>query len=95
MRMIEQTIGHYETQDVELGRVYRWLPGSVTLECEECGKRSTHTKSTLIRSSITCECGKDDTATIREKLIFELLEETQDLHPWRNQTRSEDTGIPF
>jgi hypothetical protein len=37
MRMIEQTEGHYETQYVELCRVYRWHPGSVTVECEECG----------------------------------------------------------
>jgi hypothetical protein len=43
MRIIEQTNGHYETQDVELGRVYRWQPGGATVECEECGKRSTHT----------------------------------------------------
>ena len=95
MRIIEQTVGHYETQDVEFGRVYRWQPGSVTVECEECGKRSTHTKSTLISSMITCECGKDHTANIREKLVFQVLDETEDLHPWRHHPSSGDTGIPF
>jgi hypothetical protein len=74
LRIIEQIEGHYETQDVELGRVYRWQPGSVTVECEECGKRSTSTKYTLIRSLIACECGKDNTATVREELVFQTLE---------------------
>ena len=95
MRIIEQTNGHYETQDVELGRVYRWQPGGVTVECEECGKRSTHTKSGLIRSLITCECGKDHTARIKEELVFQVLDEDEDLHPWRYHHPSEGTGIPF
>lgn len=95
MRITEQTIGHYETQDVDFGRVYRWHPGSVTVECKECGKRSTHARSALIRSSVTCECGKDSTATIREELVFQVLNETEDLHPWRYQRSSEDTGMPY
>jgi hypothetical protein len=95
MWIIEQTEGHYETQDVELGRVYKWQPGSVTIECEECGKRSTHTKSALIRSLITCECGKDHTARIREELVFQVLEDTDILHPWRDWHPSKGTGIPF
>ena len=84
MRIIEQTEGHYETQDVEYGRVYRWQPGSVTVECEECAKRSTHTPSTLISSVITCDCRKDHTAAVREELVPRLVEETDTLHPWRN-----------
>jgi hypothetical protein len=95
MLIIEQADGHYETQDVEFARVYRWQPGSVTVECEVCGKRSTRTKSTLIRSVITCECGKDHTANIREELVFQVLDETEDLHPWRYQHPSEDKGIPL
>ncbi len=51
--------------------------------------------STHIRSVITCECGKDHTATIPEALVFQVLDETEDLHPWRYQAPSEDTGIPF
>jgi hypothetical protein len=95
VRIIEHVEGHYETQDVEYGRVYKWQPGSITVECEECGQRSTHTKSALIRSLITCECGKDHTARIREELVFQVLEETEDLHPWRNHRHSEGTRIPF
>lgn len=95
MRIIEQTKGHYETQDVEYGRVYRWHPGGVTVECEECAKKSTHTRSALISSLITCECGKDHTARIREELVFQVLDEDEDLHPWRYHHPSEGSGIPF
>ena len=95
MRIIEHTKGHYEIQEVECGRVYGWQPGSVTVECEECGKRSTHARSALVGSLITCECGKDHTARIREELVFRLLDEDEDLHPWRYRHPSEGTGIPF
>jgi hypothetical protein len=95
VRIIEHAKGHYETQDVEYGRVYRWHPESITVECEECGRRSTYTKSTLVSSLITCECGKDHSASIREELVFQVLDEDEDLYPWRYQHPSEGTGIPF
>jgi ribosomal protein L37E len=95
MRIIEHTKGHYETQDVEFGKVYRWHSESVTIECEECGNTSTHTRSSLISSPITCECGKDHTTRIREELVLQVLEEDEALHPWRYQHSSEDIGIPF
>jgi hypothetical protein len=37
-RVIERVAEHYEAQDVELGRIYRWCPGSVVVECK-CGER--------------------------------------------------------
>jgi hypothetical protein len=95
MRIIEHTEAHYETEDVEYGKVYRWHQESVAVECEECGKRSTHTKSVIISSLIICECGKDHTARIREELVFQVLDEDEDLHPWRYHHPSEGTGIPF
>ena len=95
MRVIEHTEGHYETQDVEFGKVYKWHPGSVTVECEVCGKRSTHTRSSLIGSLSTCECGEDHTARIREELVMLVLEEDDDLHPWWYWHPSKATGIPF
>jgi hypothetical protein len=82
MWIIEHTEGHYETQDVEYGKVYRWCPESVMIECEECGKKSTHPRSALIGSLITCECGKDHTARVREELVFQVLDEDEVLHPW-------------
>jgi hypothetical protein len=95
MRIIKHAKGYYETQDVDFGRVYRWQPESVTVECEECGKQSSYTRSTLIGSVITCECGKENTATMREELVFQVLDETDTLHPWRDWNSSEGTGIPF
>ena len=40
MRIVERLAGHYETQDVEFGKVYTWRPESVVAECE-CGKDHT------------------------------------------------------
>jgi hypothetical protein len=95
MRIIAHTEGHYETQGVEFGMVYRWHPETVTIECEECGERLTCTRSSLISSLIICECGKDDTARLREELVIQVLDKDVDLHPWRYQHSSEGGGIPF
>ena len=96
MRIVEQTEGHYEIHDVQFGKVYRWHPESVTIECEECGKRSSHTHSSFISSVITCEeCGQDDTTRIREEVVIQVLEDDKALHPWRDWRTSKDSGIPF
>jgi hypothetical protein len=46
-------------------------------------EEGSYTKSSLIESPFTCECGKDNTARIREELIFqEVPDEDEDLlHP--------------
>ncbi len=95
MRITQRTKGHYETQDVEYGKVYKWHPESVMIECEECGNRSTHPRSALIGSLITCECGKDHTARIREELVFQVLDEYEDPYHWRDWHPSKGAGIPF
>ena len=64
-------------------------------ECECCGKRSTHIRSALIGSLITCECDKDHTARIREELVFQVLDEDENPYPWRDLHPSEGTGILF
>src|SRR3954468_15391082 len=94
MRIIEHIEGYYETQDLEIGKVYKWHPDNITVECGECGKRSAYTRASLINSLITCGCGKDHTACIREELVIDLLEEDEALHPWR-YWQSKATGIPF
>jgi hypothetical protein len=96
MRIVERVESHYETQEVEVGRVYKWRPESVVIECK-CGKRSTHKRSELFDSVFTCECGADHMAGTREELVVELLEEKEDeaVHPWRYQHSSEEAGIPF
>ena len=43
-KVIEHVNAHYEVQDVEMGKVYRWCPESVVVECA-CGKKLTLTAS--------------------------------------------------
>ncbi len=90
LTIIERTEGHYEVQEVEFGRVYRWCPECVNIECE-CGERLALTAS----SSAACPgCGANHASTLREELTVERLED-QALHPWRYDTRDlEDAGLP-
>ncbi len=39
-KVIERVEAHYEVQDVEMGKVYRWHPESIVVECY-CGKEPT------------------------------------------------------
>lgn len=88
---IERTGGHYEVQEVDFGKVYRWYPEHVNLECE-CGQRLNFTAVSVA----TCtRCGANHAATIREEITAERLED-QTLHPWRYDTRDlEDAGLPY
>ena len=38
MEVIERVQPHYEVQEVEFGKLYKWRPERIVLECE-CGKR--------------------------------------------------------
>jgi hypothetical protein len=90
LTVIERTEGHYEVQEVEFGRVYRWCPECVDIECE-CGERLPLTAY----STATCpRCGVNHAATLLEELTVERLED-QTLHPWRYSTTDlEDAGLP-
>jgi hypothetical protein len=80
--VIERVQAHYEVQDVEMGKVYRWRPESVVVECE-CGK-----KLILTNSKGTCgECGADHWVIVQEVLEArpEYHEEEEVIeHPWRS-----------
>ncbi|MCA1730008.1 MAG: hypothetical protein LC751_11565 [Actinobacteria bacterium] len=94
MKVIERLEGYYEAQEIAFGVVYRWCPERVVVECR-CGKRATHKRSDLISSDIVCECGAN-TATIREELVIEELDEDEVIrHPWRYAGDREDAGIPY
>lgn len=102
VKIIERVPEHYEVEEVEeFGRVYRWCPESVVVECDDCGKRSTLKRKDLISSVTACECGADDTFGIREGLLLlQQLDEDEATHeaarrPWRYWYSSKDTGIPF
>jgi hypothetical protein len=95
MQVIERIAEHYDVQEVPFGRDYKWSPEQVVAECK-CGTKITLKRSEIIGSEVTsCECGKDNTARIREELVFQILDEDDEaVHPWRYWHTSEDTGIP-
>ena len=95
MKIIERIPAHYEDQEVkDVGRVFRWCPEHVVLECGVCGTRMTCKRSNILTSVLTCECGASSTASVREELLTEKLAEDERLHPWRYWHSEEDAGIP-
>ena len=77
MRVIERVRGHYEVQEVECGKVYKWRPESVVVACE-CGEELT-----LSALRTTCdECAVDHGAIVGDML--EARPEGQIEHPWRS-----------
>jgi hypothetical protein len=90
-QVIQSTEGRYDVQEVEdFGRVYRWRPESVVIECD-CGARPTCTSS-----RIACgECGADHTVLIREWLAgTRRLKGDEVARPWRSWHPPENAGIP-
>lgn len=87
--MSENTEGHYDVQEVEMGEVYTWHPESVVVECD-CGERLTLTASTT-----TCgECEADHKAVVQDGLSDERLED-EAVYPWRYAEDREDIGVPY
>jgi hypothetical protein len=96
VKLIERIPAHYAVQEVQdLGRVYKWCPESVVLECGTCGTRKAFDRSTLITSIVTCECGARSSASVREQLLIEKMAEDERLHPWRYWPSEENAGIPI
>jgi hypothetical protein len=91
MKVIERVAEHYDTQAVEFGRIYRWCPECVVLECSKCGKKMSLTRSELIDTSPDCECGRGHTARVREEAVIQLLDEDYEAHhhPWRYDLQSQ------
>jgi hypothetical protein len=81
-KVIERVQAHYEVRDVEMGKVYRWRPESVVVECE-CGKNPI-----LIASETTCRgCGTDHRAIVEEVVLEARPEDNEneiEQHPWRS-----------
>ena len=76
VKVVECIGERYEVQDVEMGRVYKWCPAIVALECG-CGERLT-----LSSSRTTCaRCGADHTDVIAE-VSQTRMEVDEGEHPW-------------
>lgn len=78
--VIGRAEGRYETEEVEFGKVYRWCPECVVIQCA-CGERLVLTSSTT-----SCKCGVDHGAVVREELSARRSG-SRNLHPWREGTR--------
>jgi hypothetical protein len=60
MFFVERVEGHYETQDVEFGKVYKWVPADALIECE-CGQLFT-----IEGITTSCpRCSADYTGVVR------------------------------
>ena len=96
-KIVERVAGHYDTQELEFGTTYIWCPESVVLECTKCAKKITLTRSGLMATQPDCECGKGHSASAREEVVLELVDEAYEAHhhPWRYWYTTKDTGIPF
>jgi len=78
VKVLECIGARYEVQDVEIGKVYKWCPAIVMVECG-CGERLT-----LSSSRTTCaRCGADHMDVIGEVLGIGMEEDGGD-HPWRS-----------
>ena len=90
MRVIERIAEHYDTQEVEFGRIYRWCPECIVVECD-CGERMTLKRLDIIGSGFTCEeCGAKVSPSIREEVVIELLDEADAaIHPWHHDARGQ------
>ena len=68
----------YEVEDVEYGKVYRWQPEAVVVECG-CGEEAS-----LTHSETVCEeCGAEHKGIVREDLSDRQPQGDEDVHPWR------------
>jgi hypothetical protein len=75
-RVIERLDAHYEVRDVQIGKVYRWCPEKVVVECD-CGQRLT-----LDASVTVCEeCGEDHALLILQ--VLDPRPECEIEYPWR------------
>ena len=93
-KVIERVDARYDIQELQVGKVYKWRPESLLIECE-CGQRTT-----LTPSDTTCEeCAKEHMDLLREDLrdqreLRRRLRE-EELHPWRYAVDSEDEEDPI
>lgn len=88
-KVIERVEARYEVQEVEFGKVYKWRPERVVVECR-CGERLS-----LGSSRTTCaECGSDHVEALQEESA-ERRQSDEVLHPWRYSEDHEEEGLPF
>ena len=77
VKVVECIGARYELQDVQMGKVYKWCPAIVTVQCG-CGETLTYSSSRT-----TCfRCGADHTDVLAE--VLGIHEEDEGHSPWRS-----------
>ena len=88
-KVIERVQARYEVQEVQFGKVYKWHPEHIVLECQ-CGERLS-----LSASTTSCvECASDHVLAVKEASA-NWYQSEQAHHPWRFVEDREDAGLPF
>ncbi len=90
-KVIERVRARYEIEDVKHGKVYKWQPETVVVECT-CGE-----KMSLTDSETTCkECAAEHIGLVRENVPDLQPQGDEDIHPWRYTNDDEDNGaLPY
>lgn len=90
-KIVERARAGYEVEDVQYGKVYRWQPETVVVECG-CGEEAS-----LTHSETACEeCGTEHTGLVRGDLSDRQPQGDEDVHPWRYSGDGEDDGaLPY
>jgi hypothetical protein len=66
----------YDVEEVEYGKVYRWQPETLVVECGQ--------ETAITPSEDTCEeCGAEHAGLVREDLSNRQSQNDEDVHPWR------------
>jgi hypothetical protein len=87
-KIIERARAGYDVQEVEYGKVYRWQPETVLVECG-CGEEAS-----LTHSETYCEeCGAEHTGLVREGLSNRQSQNDDEVHPWRYS--GDDGALPY
>jgi hypothetical protein len=78
-KVIEYIEAHYQVEDVEMGKVYRWCPERAVVEC---GCANSETFIAFRKPICSDECGEDLTGALRE--VLDARSEDEGDHPWRS-----------
>ena len=89
-KVIERARARYEVEEVEYGKVYRWQPETVVVECT-CGEEAS-----LIPSETACkECGAEHTGLVRENIPDLQPQNDEYVHPWRFWNDEDDEALLY
>jgi hypothetical protein len=90
-KIVERARARYEVEDVEYGKVYRWQPETLVIECG-CGEEAN-----LTPSETACEeCGAEHMGLVRENVPNLQPKNDEYVHPWRYAKDDENNGaLPY